>query len=178
MKEYVHRSKYGPVSIPCYNTNDLLSDTQPLWSWNRHFGSWDAYFSPEMPYLRKTHYHKTRRWRILWMLRLIINEFFTLLMEDLILHNDVYRFPAKLGTMQISYLHPGSCIYQYQVERQGKTYRPVFAFTREAYQKVKVQYYCQFTRRWNRMLREEYKKGHTYELITYEHILFHPTSGV
>lgn len=178
MKTYYHKSDYGKIAIPCYNTKDLLSDTLKMWSWNRTFGTWDKYFDKIMPALRKKRYFKTRKYLIALLLKDIIEEFFTLLMEDLILHNDSYEFPDNLGKIQISYNHPDSAKYKYIIDRRGKTYKPVFVFTDNAYKKVKIQYYISFTRRWRKMFRDEYKNGHTYELVNYEHIKFNTTRPV
>lgn len=145
-----------------------------MWSWNKNFGTWDTYFDDMIPHMRKRHYFKTRRWLIMWMLRMIIKEFFTLIMEDMILHNDVYKFPKKLGMIQISYHHPASNKYIYDLKKQGRHYTPVFAFTEPAFKKTKVQYYVGFTRQWKQMLRKEILNNHTYELIHYEHFEFKP----
>lgn len=169
MKVYTHKSCYGPVKIPCYDTNDMAADEYKLWSWNRSFGTWDKYFDGYVPVLRKKYPSKTRKWLIAYLIRNILKEFFTLVIEDLILHNDSYQLPNKLGRIQISYNHPNARNYKYDLETQGKTYKPVFIFTKHAFRKVKVQYYISFTRQWREMLKAEINKGHTYELVRYEH---------
>lgn len=142
-----------------------------MWSWNRHFGSWDTYFDKEIRDIRKKKHHfKTRKFIVLVLIRSILREFFILLMEDLILHNDAYEFPKKMGRIQISYNHPASKVYKYDIKKQGRNYRPVFVFTKEGFNKVKIQYYIAFTARWRKMLKQETLKGHAYELVKYEHI--------
>jgi hypothetical protein len=169
MKVYWHRSDYGKVGIRCYDTKDLMSDKKKFWCWSKHWKDWETFFGP---YYKKISGHdkkRSKKYNTERFIRAVLNEFFTLLMEDLILHNDSYQFPRKLGSIQISYEHPLSAKYVYNIDRQGKNYRPVFVFTKHAYDKVKVQYYFSTTRRWRAMLKKEILKGHTYELAKYEH---------
>ena len=171
MKTYKFRSDYGKISITCYNLNDLINEKWKIWSWSKHWKDWQTFLGSAIgPYVNR--HKKSKRFSSLALVRIVLREFLTLLMEDLILHNDTYVFPRKLGKIQISYLHPLSNKYKYDIDRQGKTYRPVFAFTKEAFSRVQVQYYMSVTRQWRKMLRDEVKKGHTYELVKYEHTEF------
>jgi len=169
---YKHRSPYGKIDIVCYKNKDLLSDKNRLFRWNKNWKDWKQLFEKYRFSLKPITDHKNNEVKRYRVLNEIIKTFWDLVMEDLIDKNDVYKFPKKLGKIQISYNHPLATNDVYDIYRRGKTYKPVFVLTRYAFTKIQVINYICFTRRWRQKLESEIEKGHAYELVKYEHTIY------
>jgi len=171
MRNIFLKGKNDEVNIQLIETNDLLSDNDKYFERNRKFGTWDDLLGSFIKEKGKKRYRtKCYEWIKLKILRDVIREFCTLIIEDMIYDNDSYDFQGgRFAKLTIGCFHPKSAVYKPNPETFGVTYQPIFVFTKRSFQKIKVQYYLVFTDRWRKKLKEEINKGHQYETPNYEH---------
>lgn len=166
MKTYKWNTIYGPYYLDCYNTRDLANLNNPMFAWNRKIKSYGDNFRNIINSLRKISSYKEKTiehiGRVVALQ--IIREFIKLVIEDIVYNNDTYKFPNKLGTLQIGIKNPNSPNYVYNIYTQGKDYIPVLNLSREKAIKINEHYCVDFTKQWKDALKEEVEKGHQYEI--------------
>jgi len=148
-----------------YNTKvtltELKNDKIEIFQKNNNFGSWFELLGKKIKHIRVGDYQRKEKKRLCKeMVNYVVDEFFSLLLIDILINNDTFVFPGNIAIMRV---------LKKKYDKVGKPiindyYTPYVTMRQRTKRRYNLGnlYNFKITERWRSVFQEELKLGHNY----------------